>query len=98
MKKAKTKAVPIIMGMTREKKEGNRKILMLHNHPESVIAAIKDLKSMAEDNVVKNIFEDIEVLCTWALQRLPLVAPPKKEDQPESQPSSAVQSETSEQK
>ena len=98
MKKAKNKVVPIIMGMTREKKEENRKILMLHNHPKTIVAAIQDLKEMAEDNKVKNIFEDIEVLCTWALQRLPLVVPPKKEDQPESQPSSDVQSETSEQK
>ena len=86
MKKAKNKVVPII-----KKKEENRKILMLHNHPKTIVAAIQDLKEMAEDNKVKNIFEDIEVLCTWALQRLPLVAPPKKEDQPESQPSSDVQ-------
>lgn len=77
---------------------GEKKIIRLHHLPNAIKQSIKDLQEMSEDEDMKNIFEDIEVLCTWALQRLPLVAPPKKEDQPESQPSSDVQSETSEQK
>ena len=77
---------------------GEKKIIRLHHLPNAIKQSIKDLQEMSEDEDMKNLFEDIEVLCTWALQRLPLVAPPKKEDQPESQPSSDVQSETSEQK
>lgn len=33
---------------------------------------------MADEQPIKDLFEDIGVLVEWALQRLPLAAPPKE--------------------
>lgn len=73
---AKSKKTPIV-----RRKE--RKIIPLHNHPKQILASLEDLISMAEEEQVKNLFVDIKVLTSWALDRLPLVPPEKKSPETE---------------
>lgn len=63
-----------------EEQAKKKKIIKLHLHPEAIKQGIADLKEWAETEDIKNLFEDIEVLVNWALKRLPLVPPEKKED------------------
>lgn len=87
-RKAKPSVTPIITGIHAPQRE--KKLLALHYHPEAIKSNIKELKEMAEEQPIKDLFEDIGVLVEWALQRLPLVAPPKEKeaDAPEETPTS----------
>lgn len=58
-----------------EEKLKKRKIIRLHYLPNAIKQSIKELKDASEQGELKNLFEDIEVLVAWALDRLPLVAP-----------------------
>lgn len=81
---------PIITGIHAPKRE--KKLLALHYHPDAIRGNVKDLKEMSEDPAIKNLFQDIEVLVNWALDRLPL-AKPKKEDEPSNENPSSEGSE-----
>ena len=89
MKKKKT-VTPVIMGIH---PQGKKKLLALHFHPDAIRENVKDMVEMsAEHPELRPLFEDIEVLVNWALDRLPLVAPPKeKGTQPESETASQKQ-------
>lgn len=58
-----------------EEKAKRKRIIRLHYLPNAIKQSIKDLKETSEQGELKNLFEDIEVLVTWALDRLPLVVP-----------------------
>lgn len=75
-RKAKPTVTPIITGVHAPKRE--KRLLALHYHPDAIKANIKELKEMADEQPIKDLFEDIGVLVEWALQRLPLAAPPKE--------------------
>lgn len=60
-------------------KKREKKVIALHCHPDSIKQSIKDLKEWAETDDIKNLFEDLDILVNWALNRLPIVPPPEKE-------------------
>ena len=62
-------------------KGSRKKILKLHLHPEQIKQSIRDLAEWADEEYLKSLFEDIGVLVEWALARLPLI-PPQKKDTP----------------
>lgn len=74
MKKQKPHIKPVILGM--HPNNGEKRILKLHNHPTTILNALKDLMEMAEQQELKDVFEDAIVLTQWALKKLPLVPPP----------------------
>lgn len=76
------------------KMKGEKKLLALHYHPDAIKANIKELKEMADEQPIKDLFEDIGVLVEWALQRLPLVAPPKEKEAEVSEETPTSQNET----
>ena len=58
-----------------------KKLLALHFHPDAIRENIKGMVEMSEEQPeLRPLFEDIEVLVNWALDRLPLVAPPKEKE------------------
>ena len=79
MKKKKT-VTPVIMGIH---PQGGRKkkLLALHFHPDAIRENVKGLVEMsAEQKELQPLFEDIQVLVNWALDRLPLATPPKENE------------------
>ena len=79
MKKKKT-VTPVIMGV-RPQGERKKKLLALHFHPDAIRENVKGLVEMsAEQKELQPLFEDIQVLVNWALDRLPLAAPPKEKE------------------
>ena len=79
MKKKKT-VTPVIMGI-HPQGEKKKKLLPLHFHPDAIRKDIKDMVEMsAEHPGLHPLFEDIEVIVNWALDRLTLVAPPKEKE------------------
>lgn len=92
-KRRKAKITPIILPHREgDKIAPTKKLLALHYHPNAIRENVKDLKEMSEDPAIKNLFQDIEVLVNWALDRLPL-AKPKKEDEPSNENPSSEGSE-----
>ena len=79
MKKKKT-VTPVIMGIYPQG-ERKKKLLALHFHPDAIRENVKGLVEMsAEQKELQPLFEDIQVLVNWALDRLPLAAPPKENE------------------
>ena len=79
MKKKKT-ATPVIMGI-HPQGEKKKKLLPLHFHPDAIRENVKDMVEMsAEQPGLRALFEDIEVIVNWALDRLTLVPPPKEKE------------------
>ena len=79
MKKKKT-VTPVIMGI-RPQGERKKKLLALHFHPDAIRENVKGLVEMsAEQKELQPLFEDIQVLVNWALDRLPLATPPKEKE------------------
>ena len=79
MKKKKT-VTPVIMGI-RPQGERKKKLLALHFHPDAIRENIKGMVEMsAEQPELRPLFEDIQVLVNWALDRLPLATPPKEKE------------------
>lgn len=78
MAKKKKTVTPVIMGI---RPQGKKKLLALHFHPDAIRENVKGLVEMsAEQKELQPLFEDIEVLVNWALDRLPLAAPPKENE------------------
>ena len=79
MKKKKT-VTPVIMGI-HPQGERKKKLLALHFHPDAIRENVKDMVEMsAEQPELRPLFEDIQVLVNWALDRLPLATPPKEKE------------------
>lgn len=79
MKKKKT-VTPVIMGI-HPQGERKKKLLALHFHPDAIRENVKGLVEMsAEQKELQPLFEDIQVLVNWALDRLPLATPPKEKE------------------
>ena len=79
MKKKKT-VTPVIMGI-HPQGERKKKLLALHFHPDAIMENVKGLVEMsAEQKELQPLFEDIQVLVNWALDRLPLATPPKENE------------------
>ena len=79
MKKKKT-VTPVIMGI-HPQGERKKKLLALHFHPDAIRENVKGLVEMsAEQKEIQPLFEDIQVLVNWALDRLPLATPPKEKE------------------
>ena len=79
MKKKKT-VTPVIMGI-HPQGERKKKLLALHFHPDAIRENIKGMVEMsAEQPELRPLFEDIQVLVNWALDRLPLATPPKEKE------------------
>lgn len=76
-KKEEMKVIPIIRGINQNK--GERRVIALHYHPDQIRQSLKEMHDMAEEQEVKNLLVDVAVLVGWALDRLPLVAPPEAE-------------------
>lgn len=80
MAKKKKTVTPVIMGV-RPQGERKKKLLALHFHPDAIRENVKGLVEMsAEQKELQPLFEDIQVLVNWALDRLPLAAPPKENE------------------
>ena len=78
MKEKKT-VTPVITGI--HPTERKKKLLALHFHPDAIRENVKGLVEMsAEQKELQPLFEDIQVLVNWALDRLPLAAPPKENE------------------
>ena len=61
--------------------ERKKKLLALHFHPDAIRENVKGLVEMsAEQKGLQPLFEDIQVLVNWALDRLPLATPPKENE------------------
>ena len=61
--------------------ERKKKLLALHFHPDAIRENIKGMVEMsAEQPELRPLFEDIQVLVNWALDRLPLATPPKEKE------------------
>ena len=70
------KVIPVITGIH---KQGEKKIIALHNHPKAITNALDELvKEAGNDHILKGLFEDIRVLTHRSLARLPMVEPPKE--------------------
>ena len=77
MKKKKT-VTPVIMGV---RPQGKKNLLALHFHPDAIRENVKDMVEMSADQKeIHPLFEDIQVLVNWALDRLPLATPPKENE------------------
>lgn len=75
---AKKTIKPVITGI--HPVGGKKKYLALHYHPDAIREHIKNLAIMSKDEPsLQMLFEDVAVLVSWALDRLPLAAPPKEE-------------------
>ena len=80
MAKKKKTVTPVIMGV-RPQGERKKKLLALHFHPDAIRENVKGLVEMsAEQKELQPLFEDIQVLVNWALDRLPLATPPKENE------------------
>ena len=80
MAKKKKTVTPVIMGI-RPQGERKKKLLALHFHPDAIRENVKGLVEMsAEQKELQPLFEDIQVLVNWALDRLPLATPPKENE------------------
>ena len=78
MARKKKTVTPVIMGIH---PQGKKKLLALHFHPDAIRENIKDMVEMsAEQPELRPLFEDIQVLVNWALDRLPLATPPKEKE------------------
>ena len=78
MARKKKTVTPVIMGI---RPQWKKKLLALHFHPDAIRENIKGMVEMSEEQPeLRPLFEDIEVLVNWALDRLPLVAPPKEKE------------------
>ena len=61
--------------------QGKKNLLALHLHPDAISENVKGLVEMsAEQPELQPLFEDIQVLVNWALDRLPLATPPKEKE------------------
>ena len=80
MARKKKTVTPVIMGI-RPQGERKKKLLALHFHPDAIRENIKGMVEMsAEQPELQPLFEDIQVLVNWALDRLPLATPPKEKE------------------
>ena len=80
MAKKKKTVTPVIMGI-HPQGERKKKLLALHFHPDAIRENVKGLVEMsAEQKELQPLFEDIQVLVNWALDRLPLATPPKENE------------------
>ena len=80
MAKKKKTVTPVIMGINPQG-ERKKKLLALHFHPDAIRENVKGLVEMsAEQKELQPLFEDIQVLVNWALDRLPLATPPKENE------------------
>ena len=80
MARKKKTVTPVIMGI-RPQGERKKKLLALHFHPDAIRENVKGLVEMsAEQKELQPLFEDIQVLVNWALDRLPLATPPKENE------------------
>ena len=80
MAKKKKTVTPVIMGI-HPQGERKKKLLALHFHPDAIRENVKGLVEMsAEQKELQPLFEDIQVLVNWALDRLPLATPPKEKE------------------
>ena len=80
MAKKKKTVTPVIMGI-HPQGEKKKKLLALHFHPDAIRENVKGLVEMsAEQPELRPLFEDIQVLVNWALDRLPLATPPKEKE------------------
>ncbi len=80
MARKKKTVTPVIMGV-HPQGERKKKLLALHFHPDAIRENIKGLVEMsAEQPELRPLFEDIQVLVNWALDRLPLATPPKEKE------------------
>lgn len=80
MVKKKKTVTPVIMGI-HPQGERKKKLLALHFHPDAIRENVKGLVEMsAEQKELQPLFEDIQVLVNWALDRLPLATPPKENE------------------
>ena len=80
MARKKKTVTPVIMGV-HPQGERKKKLLALHFHPDAIRENVKGLVEMsAEQKELQPLFEDIQVLVNWALDRLPLATPPKEKE------------------
>ena len=80
MTRKKKTVTPVIMGI-HPQGERKKKLLALHFHPDAIRENVKGLVEMsAEQKELQPLFEDIQVLVNWALDRLPLATPPKEKE------------------
>lgn len=80
MARKKKTVTPVIMGV-HPQGERKKKVLALHFHPDAIRENIKGMVEMsAEQPELRPLFEDIQVLVNWALDRLPLATPPKEKE------------------
>lgn len=80
MARKKKTVTPVIMGI-HPQGERKKKLLALHFHPDAIRENIKGMVEMsAEQPELRPLFEDIQVLVNWALDRLPLATPPKEKE------------------
>ena len=80
MARRKKTVTPVIMGI-HPQGERKKKLLALHFHPDAIRENVKGLVEMsAEQKELQPLFEDIQVLVNWALDRLPLATPPKEKE------------------
>ena len=80
MARKKKTVTPVIMGI-HPQGEKKKKLLALHFHPDAIRENIKGMVEMsAEQPELLPLFEDIQVLVNWALDRLPLATPPKEKE------------------
>ena len=76
MKKKKT-VTPVITGI--HPTERKKKLLPLHYHPDAIRENCKNLITMSEkEESLRLLFEDTSPLVNWALDRLPMAAPPQE--------------------
>ena len=76
MARKKKTVTPVIMGIH---PQGKKKLLALHFHPDAIRENVKGLVEMsAEQKELQPLFEDISTLVNWALDRLPMAAPPQE--------------------
>ena len=80
MARKKKTVTPVIMGI-HPQGERKKKLLALHFHPDAIRENVKGMVEMsAEQPELRPLFEDIQVLVNWALDRLPLATPPKEKE------------------
>lgn len=80
-KKAQTEVQPMqvdpkfLQELLQNQAKEKKNIIRLHYHPEQIKQSLKDMREFAEEEEMKNLFEDLDILTNWALARLPLVKP-----------------------
>lgn len=57
-----------------------KRMMPLHMHPDSIKQSIDELIEMSEEEGVRFLFEDIKTLVLFALEKVKMVTPPKKEE------------------